>query len=101
MKTMVLAIALMVGVGMTAYAQQEAPVKAAIENVAQEDAYVKITFDELNSNVQAAITNLSAENTVKDLAYNVEKKLTKVTLVSKTDESEKIVILDDEGKEVQ
>lgn len=101
MKTMALAIALMLGVGMSTYALQEATAKTTIESVAQqEDVYVKISFDDLNSSVQSAITKLSEEYTVKELAYNVEKKLTKVTLISKADQSEKIVILDDEGKEV-
>lgn len=102
MKTVVLAIALMIGAGITTFAQAEVTEKATIENVVlQEDVYVKISFNDLNSNVQNAITKLSEQFTVKELAYNVEKKLTKVTLVSKADESEKIVILDDEGKTIE
>ncbi|WP_085534977.1 hypothetical protein [Massilibacteroides vaginae] len=102
MKTMVLAFALTLCAGISTYAQQDVAEKSTIEYVAQqEDVYVKISFDDLNSNVQNAITKLSEEFTVKELAYNVEKKLTKITLVSKADESEKIVILDDEGKAIQ
>lgn len=102
MKTIVLAIALMVGTGVTTYAQQEMSVNTPIESVAQqEEVFVKIAFDDLNDNVKAAITKLAEEYNIKELGYNVEKKLTKVSLISKADESESVVILDDEGKEVE
>lgn len=102
MKTIVLAIALMTGAGMTTYAQQATTMNAPIERIAQqEDVFVKISFDDLNDNVKAAITKLAEEYNIKELAYNVEKKLTKVTLTSKADDSETEVILDDEGKTIQ
>ncbi len=102
MKTMVLAIALLAGGGMSTYALQETSVDTtSISVTQQEDVYVKISFSDLNSNVQNAITKLSDKYTVKELAYNAEKKLTKVTLISKEDESQTVVLLDDEGKQIQ
>lgn len=99
---MVLAIALLAGGGMSTYALQETSVDTtSISVTQQEDVYVKISFSDLNSNVQNAITKLSDKYTVKELAYNAEKKLTKVTLISKEDESQTVVLLDDEGKQIQ
>lgn len=73
----------------------------AIETVSQtnDDGFVAVKFGDLNEKVQAAIQGYTEAFDVTALAYNAEKKLTKVTLSSKADQSVKIVILDDEGKE--
>ncbi len=62
-----------------------------------DDGFKEIKLEELNEKVQAAIKTYENEYTVKALAYNVEKKQTKVTLLSKTDQSEKVVLLNEDG----
>ncbi len=74
---------------------------AAVGEVAQaQDEYVDVKLESLNAKVQAAINAYQEAYSTKSLAFNAAKNLTKVTLVSKADQSEKEVILDEEGKEV-
>ncbi len=66
-----------------------------------DDGFKTVKLEELNTQVQAAIKGYDANYTIKSLTYNAEKSLTKVTLISKTDSKEKVVILNAEGKEVK
>lgn len=103
MKTIVLSIALMMA-GSTAMfatsAQDQDPVATTVQAPAEE-GYKEVELKDLNENVQAAVNSLSEVYTIKALAYHAEKKLTKVSLVSKVDEKESVVILDNEGKAVE
>lgn len=66
--------------------------------VGQDDGFIEIKLESLNENVQKAINAYSETCVIKVIGFNEEKKLTKVSFVSKTDESEEILIFDDEGK---
>lgn len=67
----------------------------------QDGDFTEVKLEDLSEPVQKAIGAYSEECTVKAIGYNAEKKLTKVVFISKADESEKIVVFDDEGKEVK
>lgn len=106
MKTFVLSIALMMTGSVVAFGDNvqrvEIPQDETTEVVVQqEEVYEEIALADLNEQVQTAINSLSDAYTIKALAYNAEKKLTKVTVISKVDEKESVVILDNEGKLVQ
>lgn len=72
-------------------------VKATVA-ITEEDGYKEVKMEELSTIVQEAIKNNYAGLKIAKLAYNAEKKLTKVTFLTLTGE-EKVVILDAEGKE--
>lgn len=64
-----------------------------------DDGYKEVKLEQLTPQVQQAIkTNYTAFE-IKAVAYHETKKLTKVTLVSKDNGSEKVVVLNEEGKE--
>ena len=104
MKTLFLSLALVLGTFAFANAQQDVKTTQETATVAvvaqQEDGYADVKLDALSEKVQTAIKANYADYTVKSTAFNAEKKLAKVVLVSKADKSEKTVILDEEGKEV-
>lgn len=101
MKTMMLAIAIVFGTSAFANVQSSLNDSNSVIAINQtnDDGYVDAKFDDLNEKVQTTIRGYIESYDVTALAYNAEKKLTKVTLLSKSDESIKVVILDDEGKE--
>ena len=66
--------------------------------VAEDDGYKEVKMEELNIAVQEAIKKNYAGFKIIKLTYNIEKKLTKVTFLTLSGE-EKVVILDEEGKE--
>lgn len=106
MKKIVLTIAMVLGI-CTFVNAQVTPTKQATETTAStavqtihDDGFTKVEMNALNEKVQTAIKENYTDFTVKALAYNAEKKLTKVNLVSK-EGKETIVILNDEGKEVK
>jgi acyl-CoA hydrolase len=72
-------------------------VKAAVA-VVDEDGYKEVKFEELTPVVQEAIKANYANLQIKSLAYHAEKKLTKIVFVTPNGE-EKVVILNEEGKE--
>lgn len=101
MKLMMLAIAVVFGT--SAYASEKS-VSFEMDSVAtvsqsNDEGYVDVKFEDLNEKVQTAVRGYTELYDVTSLAYNAEKKLTKVTLSLKADQTVKIVILDDEGKE--
>ena len=79
-------------------AMSEQPTTAIIWG---DDGYVDIKFEDLTLAVQASVTSFKLEYDVKALKYNAEKKLTKVVLIKKDDQTAKTVYLDDEGKRVK
>lgn len=100
-KTMMLAIAIVFGTSAFANVQSlssENNTVVAI-NQANDDEYVDVKFEDLNEKVQTTIQGYTESYDVTALAYNAEKKFTRVTLTAKSDQSIKVVILDDEGKE--
>lgn len=101
MKSMMLAIAIVLGTSAFVNAQSSISENNAIVAISQtnDDGYVEVKFEDLNEKVQEAIKGYTELYDVTALAYNAEKKHTKVTLSLKADQSAKVVILDDEGKE--
>lgn len=79
--------------------QQQAP-SAEIFAAMQDDGFVNVKFEDLNEKVQAAVRSMLDQYDINVLQYDAEKKITKVTATNKEDQSQKIVYLDDEGKEV-
>ena len=75
-------------------------VEAVVSDLLQ-DEFKVVKLEELNEKVQKAVNVFQEAYTTKSLAYNETKKQTKVTLILKADNSEKVVILDEEGKEVK
>jgi hypothetical protein len=101
MKTMMLAIAIVFGTSAFANVQSLSSENNAVVAINQinDDEYVDVKFEDLNEKVQATIQGYTESYDVTALAYNAEKKFTRVTLTAKSDQSIKVVILDDEGKE--
>lgn len=102
MKKVILTFAMIAGISVISSIQ---PLQAAnliqMETVAQDkNGFVEVKLEELNPEVQAAVKALLADNDLKVLKHNAEKKLTKVVLTSKQDQSEKKVLLDEKGIEV-
>lgn len=58
-------------------------------------------LEELSAKVQEAIKAQEATCDVKTILYNEAVKQAKVTFVSKADQSEKVMVFDEEGKEVK
>jgi hypothetical protein len=104
MKKLFLSIVMIIGFSVFCNAQtvptvqtNQAGVKVSVA-VSEEDGYQAVKMEELSQVVQDAIKNNYTDLTVKALAYNAEKKLTKVTFVTANGEN-KVVILNEEGKE--
>lgn len=100
-RTMMLAVVVVLGTSAFANTQSSLTENDVIVAVSQvnDDGYEEVKFEDLNEKVQAAIQGYTELYDVKALAYNAEKKLTRVTLSLISDQSIKVVILDDEGKE--
>ena len=108
-KELFLSVAIMVGAFACANANQnevnsnvEATevVETIVTDDLIQDEYKEIELEELSEKVQEAVNAFQEEYTVQSLAYNETKNQTKVTLISKADSSEKIVILNEEGEEI-
>lgn len=102
-KTMMLAVAMIMGTSAFVSAQTVSNVDNNLEVVAQttDDGYVKVELTDLNEATQATIQGYTEEFEVTEIAYNADLKRTKVTLTAKADQAVKVVLLDEEGKEVE
>lgn len=103
MKKVILSVAIIAGMLITtnvqkAQAIQEQPTVAI---VLEDDGFVDVQLQDLSEAVQAAISAFTQEYDINALKYNAEKQLTKVKLTKKDDQSERVVYLDAEGKEVE
>ena len=104
---MILSAILLVSCAAVASAQVEAEdaQSAQEEQVVQvlvTGEYKEVALTDLCAGLQEAVKNLAGETfDVKTVEFNAEEALTKVTLIDKVDESEKLVILDKEGQEVK
>lgn len=104
MKKMLLSIAFVAGtcVFLNAARGDSQVVSAEIAVCVNQDGdFTEVKLENLNENVQKAIEAYTETHVIKVIGYNAEKKQAKVVFVSKADESEKIVIIDDEGKIVE
>lgn len=102
-KTIMMAAAIVLGT--STFASELSATNINMDSIAmvqaEDDGYVKVELTELNTNVQTAIANYTETYDITTLEYNAELKLTRVTLTAKSDDSVKIVILNEEGKEVE
>lgn len=103
MKKVILSIAIVAGLVISANVQNVNAVEGNVNvsMVLSDDGFVDVQLQDLSEAVQAAITAFAAEYDVTSLQFNAEKQLTKVSLTKKDDQSEKVVYLDAEGKEVE
>lgn len=102
MKKLVLAVAMFMSVASLTFAQ---PLLSSVVIVsateAMQDDFKEVSVENLNDNVKATVTGYEEGYTVKKLEYSDSLKQTRVTLEDKSSKAEKIVILDDDGKEVK
>jgi len=100
MKKLLVAVAVFMSMGTMAFAQSVDAVQQEV--VAQAvDTFKEVKAEDLNEKVQATLATYNETFTVKKLEYNEEKKVTRVTLEEKANKTEKIVTLDEEGKEIK
>ncbi len=102
MKKVLLLFALILGTSVLVCAQQvekqECKNQSVETTVVAEEDFKVVELSALPEKVQEAVNKLSGENTVKEIAWNEETKQAKVTLT--VDDADKVVLLDEEGKEI-
>lgn len=102
MKKMILSIAVIAGMFlMTNLNVATASEKPSISIVTEDDGFVEVRLQDLNENIQASINALTSEYDVQTLKYNEEKKLTKVVLIKKDDQSTKKVYFNENGEKIE
>jgi len=102
MKKIIL-FAILLGGGITFAGAQSTsePQTVTTEQVVVTDGYKEVALKDLGEAVQTAVKNLAGDTfDVKKIELNEEKGLTRVTLTNKADATEKVAILDKDGKEV-
>lgn len=99
MKKVFLAIALTIGTFGFVNAQTvENPVPQT--ETTQQEGYKVVSLGDLNQKVQDAIKAIAGDAyDIKTIEFDAAKELTRVTFVSKADQSEKVVVLNSEGQE--
>ena len=102
MKKVILSVAIIAGMLITTNVQNAQAIEEqpSIAMVMDNDGFVEVQLQDLSEVVQATINSYTQEYDISKLKYNAEKQLTKVKLTKKDDQSEKVVFLDAEGKEV-
>ncbi len=102
MKKIILSVAIIAGVITTTSIQTADAGERPIVNVVYEnDGFVDVKLEDLNEQVQTAINELTSEYDIQALKYSNEKKLTKVKLTKRDDQSSKTVYFSDEGEQVE
>lgn|SRR5690554_1377845 len=102
MKKIILSVAIIAGVITTTSIQTADAGERTIVNVVYEnDGFVDVKLEDLNEQVQTAINELTSEYDIQALKYSNEKKLTKVKLTKRDDQSSKTVYFNDEGEQVE
>ena len=92
-------------IGCAAFAQAKLTLNQHVivnELIILQEEYKEVALTDLSEVIQEAVKNLAGDTfEVKKVEFNAEKELTRVTLTNKEDKSEKVSILDKEGKEVE
>lgn len=103
MKKILLSAIILAGSATFANAQFSVqPQTTPMVQVVAQDEFKEVDLKTLSGTIQQAVVALAGETfAVKKVEFNAEKELTRVTLTNKEDNSEKIVVLDKEGKEVK
>jgi len=72
------------------------------QTVTTDDGYKAVALTDLSAVIQDSVKNLAGDTfDVKKVELNADKALTRVTLTNKADATEKVVVLDKDGKEVK
>jgi len=103
MKKLILSAILLIGCVAFTNAQCAASENQAVstDQTAVTDEYKEVALTDLCQVIQKAVADLAGDTfDVKKVEYNAEKVITRVTLVNKDDQSEKLVLLDKAGKEM-
>lgn len=103
MKKVILSVAIITGLVISTNVQKVHAIdeQPSVTMILGDDGFVDVQLQDLSEAVQAAVSAFTQEYDITALKYNAEKQLTKVKLTKKDDQSEKVVYLDAEGKEVQ
>lgn len=105
MKKLLIAVAILMGVGTMSYANSADSISVQPESelvaMVLQDTYKEVKLEELSEKVQATIKGYEGVYTIKKLEYNETKKQTQVTLEDNGTKAAKVVVLDEEGKEVK
>jgi len=102
MKKLVIAVAVFMSVGTMAFAQSnDSMADNQVATQVVQDAFKEVKLENLGEKVQAAVNAYNEAYTVKKLELDEAQKLARVTLEDKSTKSEKVVVLDEEGKEVK
>lgn len=80
--------------------EQETP-SAELSGVMQDNGFVNVKFETLNEKVQNAVRTIAEKYDVTSLRYNVDQSITEVKGTSKSDQSEKVFYLNEEGEEIE
>ena len=101
MKRIILCAALLVGCVTFANAWTISSETVSTVQITDND-YKEVALADLSQVVQNAVKELAGEDyDVKKVEFNAEKEFTKVTFLKTEDNTEKVVILNKEGKEVK
>jgi hypothetical protein len=100
-KMILLSVAMITGLVILTNVQKVCAIELqpSVTMVLEDDGFVDVKLQDLGEAVQVAVNAFTREYDVTALKYNAEKQLTKVVLMKKDDQSEKVVYLDAEGKE--
>jgi hypothetical protein len=100
-KMILLSVAMITGLVILTSVQKVCAIEVqpSVTMVLEDDGFVDVKLQDLGEAVQVAVNAFAREYDATALKYNAEKQLTKVILVKKDDQSEKVVYLDAEGKE--
>ncbi len=102
MKKMILSFVVIAGMFlMTNSNVANASEKPSISIVTEDDGFVEVRLQDLNEKIQASINDLTSEYDVQTLKYNEEKKLTKVVLIKKDDQTTKKVYFNENGEKIE
>ena len=101
MKKVILLTAIIASVVATTNLQTiQAGERPVVNMILEDDGFVDVKLEDLNEQVQEAVSEFANDYNVTVLQYNESKKITKATGENKEDQSEKTIYLNDEGKKV-
>ncbi|MCD7901402.1 MAG: hypothetical protein LUH22_16520 [Bacteroides sp.] len=104
MKKLLFAVAVLMSAGTATFAQSNDSIpqqenQSIIAQVA-ESTYKEVKLEDLNEKLQAAINGYNESYTLKKIEYNEGEKLVRVTMEDKSTKVEKVITLNEEGKEI-
>lgn len=110
MKKLLFTLAVLMSAGTATFAQSNdsIPQPTEVTEVAEvaiaqiaENPYKEVAIENLNETLQAAVNSYNEAYTVKKIECNESEKLVRVTMEDKETNTEKVITLNEEGKEVE